>query len=1034
MSRPGLHMDGGRYSAKVWFRVLGDVCAEQDGIPVPLGRRQERRLLGLLLTEVGRAVPTERLADLLWDGEPPVRARNVIQTYVGRLRSVLLPFDVHIRTTSGGYRVDVPAEDVDLHRFQVYVASARTVAEPAERAEILAAAMDLWHGPLLGDVATERLRSRLGAAFEELRLTALEQYAEAELACGHCAQAIALLANVATIHPVRERLVGLLMQAYADAGRKSEALAVYREARQTLVNELGLEPGAYLRQRHEQMLRGDDPKVGRALDAARASESLPFRPFQLPADLPDFVGRQEATRTLVAALSGPPVGAYPAVASISGMPGTGKSALAIHAAHRLREYYPDGQIYLDLAGDDIGTVEADDALGQMLVGLGFTQATLPPTSGERSAVLRSLCAERRLLLVLDNARTGDHVLPLFPANPRCGVLVTSRMHLGGLSAWPHVEVPQLDAEDALELLARIIGRPRVNTEPDAAARVAELCAGLPLAIRIAGTRLAARSHHGLGWLVTRLETEQTRLDELSTTGAALRSSFDISYRGLDETLQHALCQLGLLDVPDFGAWLAAATLDCSLREAEECIDGLVEARLLGLAAAGAVDVTRFRFHQLIRLYAREMAVHVESPESRSAVLARGYGACLTLAERLDQRLRRHTKLVSSGRPRSPINELVEPSDSVDPTISLVAERGTLVAAVHACAGLGWSDLAWDLGLTLQRFLESQHHFHDWLEVATAGLGAARASGDRHAEAAVLCSLGELHAVQDHYVAATEAFQHALTVARGGGHDRVEARALLGLSVTHTAGGKLDDSVRLAREALRLVDDRLDPGTAAETWMSLGTAQYQQRELSAAEVSFRHALDGFVATGDRLNQAILLVNMGTTLQASERWAEAERAYNRSAEICREIGFRNGEGFVYRALGSMLLRTGETDRAEQTLTAALTIVHDYADQLTEGIVLNKLGELFRSTDLDRSRQYFDEAVELLGDSELPTLLADALTGLGDTELLAGEPARARKAWARARDVIEPNDADRAASLRRRLAEPPTPRTTDSRTQDR
>jgi tetratricopeptide (TPR) repeat protein len=390
-----------------------------------------------------------------------------------------------------------------------------------------------------------------------------------------------------------------------------------------------------------------------------------------------------------------------------------------------------------------------------------------------------------------------------------------------------------------------------------------------------------------------------------------------------------------------------------------------------------------------------------------------------VAEHLDQGLRKHTKLVTSGWPRPPVDELIEPSDSTDPTASLIAERGALVAAVHACADLGWSDLAWDLGLTLQRFLESHHHFDDWSEVATAALSAARSSDDRHAESAALCSLGELHEVQDQYAAATQAYQQALTIARDGGYDRVGARALLGLSGTHTAIGQLDDATRFAGEALSLVDDSLDPGTAAEAWMSLGRTQHRQGDAAAGNVSYRRALDGFVATGDRLNEAILLVNMGTALGVSERWEEAEHAFNQSVDICREIGFRNGEGFAHTALGSMLRRKGEAGRAEQALTAALDIVRDYADQFTEGLILNNLGELLRPIDLDRSRRYFTEAVELLRDGELPALLADALIGLGDTDLLSGEPTRAHAAWLRAEGVVDPSDTDRAAEIRRRLA---------------
>ena len=998
------------------FQLFGEVRAEHDGVPVDLGRRQERCLLGLLLTEPGRVLPVGRIADLLWEGRPPAGARGAIQTYVGRLRSVLAPHGVRIATVAAGYRVDVPAEDIDLHRFRAMVTSARELVDPAERSRVLTAALELWRGPVLGDVATERLRAQVGAPAEELRLAAVEQCAEAALDCGDPSHAIALLGGAAELRPVRERSVGLLMAAYSAAGRTSEALDAYRRARRALVEELGLEPGPYLARQHQRVLRsGDrDPAPGSGTAAPT------FRPFQLPPDLPDFVGRREAVKTLVATLSGDASGAFPAVVSVTGMPGTGKSALAVHVGHLLHAQYPDGQIYLDLAGDDVGTIDTHGALGRVLQALGFTQAALPVGVDERTAALRSLSADRRLLLVLDNAHGADHVEPLLPANPRCGVLITSRAQLGGLLAWPEVELAPLDVADGLEMLSRILGRQRVGAEPDAGLRVVELCAGLPLAIRIAGTRLAARPHQSLAWLATRLGGERTRLDELSVGGTALRTSFDVCYHGLDPQRQRALRLLALLEVPDFGGWLASATLDRTPREAEDLVDGLIEARLLGVAPAAAADLPRFRMHQLIRLYAREAALSVDGSAERDAALGRAYSACLALAERLDQGLRAHVKLVSSGRPRPPVPALSEVDDPAGVAAWFAAEHGTLVAAVHGCAALGWADLTWDLSLTLQRFLESHHHFRDWHEVATAGLSAARAGGDRRAESALLCSLGEAHAVQDEYAAADAAFREALTVAEECGDQRVRARALLGLSIVAEARGELEAAAAIAGTALDIVDERLDSGTAAEARMALGSIRYKQGDLAGAEAQYAPALAGFTATGDRMNQAILLVNMGTTYRAAGRWAEAERAFGRSAEICREIGFRNGEGFAYTALGVLLRQLGRNSGAEQALNAALAIVREYADRFTEVLILINLGELFRPSDVDRSRLHFTEAVALVAEAELPNYLADALCGLGETELAAGRPDDARQAWTRAACVLDPIDAARATALRARVAE--------------
>jgi hypothetical protein len=334
------------------------------------------------------------------------------------------------------------------------------------------------------------------------------------------------------------------------------------------------------------VLRGDEsptPPAGSQL----LSPSQVIRPLQLPPDLADFVGRQDATRAILEGLRGKPRGSFPAVAAVSGMPGVGKSALAIHAAHLLREEYPDGQIYLDLAGDDIGTIDTHGVLGHILTGLGFAATALPATAGERTAVLRSLCAERQVLLVLDNAISAEHIRPLLPAGSRCGVLVTSRAHLGGLSAAPHLELVPLASAAAVQLLRSIAGPDRTDADPEAAIQVAEACAGLPLAIRIAGTRLAIRPHRSVRWLAQRLAADTTRLDELSIAGTAMRTSIDVSYADLGGTLQRSLRALALLDVPEMGIWLVEAALGSSLEDAEEAVDGLLQAHLLTVAPAGA---------------------------------------------------------------------------------------------------------------------------------------------------------------------------------------------------------------------------------------------------------------------------------------------------------------------------------------------------------------------------------------------------------------------------------------------------------------
>ncbi len=1030
---------------RIDFRVIGEFRLLAGQVPVPLGSPRRRALLAVLVACANETVLAPALLAELWPYGPPPNALPNLRTYASELRH-RVPAEVaeRIVTLHGGYQLRVERGELDIWRLRQQHEAARSALDRGDAAAAVTALEPaqpmLMSGGVFPGVTAGPILEAARAGFADECRNALEAYFEACILAGSPAGVISALRAHVRRHPLGEHGYALLMAALSRAGQNAAALDAYQQARRLLIDELGIEPGAELQQTQRSILRGDRDQAGAPGSPPRSAGQLGgalFRPFQLPPDLPDFAGRREAVKNVSELLSGGSPGAWPAVASITGMPGTGKSTLAVHVAHQLREEFADGQLYLDLGGDDLGAVDPHDALGQVLTGLGLAAEAIPASSAERTALLRSLCADRRLLLVLDNVRAAGQVLPLFPSGSGCGLLVTSRSGLAELQSWPHVELAPLDPSEGVELLARIVGTGRVRADLEAAARVVELCAGLPLAIRIAGTRLAARQHQSIGWLAGRLGDERTRLDELAVTGVALRSSFDLAYRSLDPALRRGLRVLGMLDLPDFGTWTAAAALASPIREAEDVIDGLVQARLLTVTAGRALDVPRFRFHQLVRLYARDIAAAAD-PAALDAAVARAYSACLAAAARMDQRLRSHVPLVTSDRAETGSEVLPE---SAEPAAWFATEQATLVAAVRGSAARGWHDLTWDLALTLQRFLESHHHFRDWKEVVSAGLAAARAGGRRLAEAALLCSLGELHLVQDEHDSAAAAFGETLDLlrdtrpgeqdarpgeqdARPGEQDarpgerRARARALLGMCSVYAARGQLKESAQAARTTISIVDEGLDPGIAAEAWMGLGATQHLQGKFELASESFVRALAGFTATGDQMNQAILLVNMGTTHSAANRLEDAERCFRQSALICGQIGFRNGEGFAFTALGSMLQRRGDHAEAERALLAALEIVRDRADTYTESVIMIRLGELCQASDLDRSREHFSRAAGLLSSGQLPVMLADSLAGLGTTEALAGRDDAAREAWTRAVSLLEPVDAGRAGEIRKQL----------------
>jgi DNA-binding SARP family transcriptional activator/tetratricopeptide (TPR) repeat protein len=1016
-------------SCPVDIQLLGDVQVVAGGRVLALHGRRQLRLLAALALNVSRVVSIDRLTEVVWPPgtQMPATARRQIQDLVSRLRKDLTGAGSSrsaLAAQGSGYVLRIPANAVDVSRFRHAVAVGRASRDiDPERAAIeFRSALRQWRGDALAGLNCLSLDAER-AGLAELRMLTWEQVIEIELDLLRHEELLGELAALVELHPTRERLVQLHMQALYQAGRTADALNAFQGLRRRLAADLGVEPSQQLQDAHLTLLRNDRPGRRQPPRAQRPGGPPPGRaeakpPFQLPADLPDFVGRRDVVNAVVAALSARPGGAYPAAVSITGIPGVGKSSLAVHAAHLLRNRYPGGQIYLDLASAGAGAVDPHDGLGRVLLALAVASQALPTSTAERAALLQSLTARRSLLLVLDNAAETAQVFPLLPANPRCGVLVTSRSVLSGLSAWPNVAVTPLDQPDSLELLGCIIDPHRVAAEPTASTRIAEICAGLPLAIRIAGTRIAARSHQSLTWFADRLSSDQTRLDELAVGGVTIRGSFDISYHGLGPAERRALRLLGLLEVPDFAAWLAAAALGCRVADAEDRLDSLVGAGLLSVAATGVASPPRFRFHQLSRLYAVSRAKTEESETSRTAALVRAYGTCVALAGQADQRLRRSVPLAASEPSVELSSELIGMHRGVPPDAWFAAERGTLVAVVQAAAGLGRPDLAWNLSLALQRYLESHHHFSDWAHVVGIGLAAARASQNLQAEAALLCSLGEQHAVNDDHAAAREAFGRASQIARECGYRPAQAHALRGLSASYLAGGNLRQAMTTAQAALDLVDPATDPNEAAEIQMGLGAALYLLGELDRSEHYYLRALASFEQLGDLMNMSIVLVDLGSLYRDSGRLDLSEQALRRSARICGEIEFDNGKAFAYCGLGALLAHRGDTAQAEQALLDALAIVRQHTDLATEAKIRCTLGELYLHCNPPQAKTHFADSVTLAATLELNGQLARALTGLGDAEQQAGNPAAAVAAWRDALDLRHALDPVRAAGLRDRL----------------
>jgi DNA-binding SARP family transcriptional activator len=611
----------------VRYGVLGPLevfVADRDRTPTA---PRLRTLLALLLIRANQVVATDELMTELWGDRLPASAANSLQVFVARLRGLLAPAVAPrapgqvLLTCPSGYRLQVGACQLDLHTFDSLAEEGELAlagGDPARATRLLREALALWRGPLFAGVPTGSGLQLHALRIEECRLRVLEQRLEADLRLGRHAELVPELETLVAAHPLREGVHGKLIVALYRAGRRAESIAAYRRLRARLADELAVEPSAAVRRLYRAVITADP-----AIAAPRPSIVVRREagPAQLPPDIADFTGREEAVAALEAPLlAGPGTDrtAVPVV-SVAGPAGVGKTALAVHCAQRLRGRYPDGQLYLDLCGTGPKPLQPRAALGHLLRGLGVDPAAIPESVAERSSLLRSRTAGRRILVLLDDATDESRVRPLLPGSHGCGVVVTSRRRLPGLAGAVPLDLGRFTGAEAVRLLERLTGPARVLADPAAARAIARLCDHLPLAVRAAGARLAARPDWSLARLAQRLADGRSRLDELTAGDLDVRAGVGASYRALRPAARRGLRLLGLLPGGEFAAWTAAALLGTGTAAAEALVDSLVDAQLLQLTGR---DPVRYRCPDLVRLFAAERLYADEPPEVRRAARRR----------------------------------------------------------------------------------------------------------------------------------------------------------------------------------------------------------------------------------------------------------------------------------------------------------------------------------------------------------------------------------------------------------------------------
>lgn len=914
------------------FRVLGQLCLWNGTGWAPVRAAQQRQVLAVLLAEPRLTVSATQLVDELWGDSPPRTAVNTIQGYVMRLRRALGgDAGAELVTRDRGYQLLVADEQVDSRLFEQLVdAGHRNLAAGRMDAAVgqLKAGLALWRGPALDDVPASPAVTAEAARLEQRRLTALAARLGADLALGRHADVVDELQGLVEMHPLREELRAHLMMALYRCGRRADALAVYREGRAVLVAELGMEPGPALRKLEAAVL-ADEPSLTLATETVVAQ---PHRivPAQIPAGARGFTGREEQIR----ALDEPGV----AVSLISGMAGVGKTALAAHWAHRVRDRFGDGQLYVNLRGNSGGpALRPIEALAQVLHSLGVAAERVPVDLDEAAALYRSMLADRRMLIVLDDANHPDQVRPLLPGVPGCLVLVTSRGVLAGLVARDGAHSTRIDvlaADEAVRLLVHLLGTRRAAEEPDAVAELASLCAYLPLALRIAAANLIADPGESIGAYAKRLRVGN-RLAALEVEGdaqAAVRASFDLSYAALPAPARRLFRLIGSVPGTDVTAASAAAVAGITDAEAESLLSLLTTWHLLDEHTSG-----RYRCHDLLRLYAAERSQVHDIPQDRYDAVDRLHDWYLRTVDSAAQLL--YPQMLRLTLPAGP--EAQDFGAHGKALEWLDSERPNLVAMITDAAGRRPRPVIWQLADALRGYFWLRMYTVDWLTVASAGLSTAEAAGDSRAKVVALLSLADAHFRQGKHQQAVEFSRRALEIARQADWPEAQAAALGNLANLHMESGRPREAAELHREALAS-NRRTGRRTAqANNLSNLGLVYRHMGDLRQALATYHEALAVNRELGSPHAAAVTLGNLGGVLHDLGRFAEAMSHLEEALAMHREVGDRGAEADARGDLAAVYRDGGHYGVALDHAHAALALARDSGDAYSEADALCTLG---------------------------------------------------------------------------------------------
>ena len=1005
---------------RVRFEILGPMRVTDGRGTYPVAGGRQRILLGALLEHANKPMPAERLAEVVWDGEPPDGAVPTLRTYVMRLRRGLGPGAAErIVTEDNGYVVQVEEDELDALYFQAQCRTAEAAVRGADwplADRAVERALSQWRGTPLLDVPCRTLQEAWLPRLEQSHLQVREWQAEAALHLGRNEQLILPLRELTAAHPLRERFHAQLMLALYRTGRQAEALAAYQDARRALVEALGIEPGAELRALHAQILSGEvepspvssaepapAPMPAPAFAAGRQPQDVKVVPRQLPAAARHFTGRQSELDLLIGQvaaasqnLDSHDSGGTVVISAIDGMAGIGKTALAVCAAHAVAEHFPDGQLFLDLHGYTPGHEPrtAAEALDWLLRALSVPPGRIPADAEQAAALYRQCLAGTRTLIVLDNAATEAQVRPLLPGDGPCLVLVTSRRRLKGLDDAHSVALGLLSPPDAVALLRAVAGPDRIAPGDPLADEIAGLCGHLPLALRIAGSLLRHRPTWPLEHLAGRLRDQQQRVSVLRDGERELAAVFDLSYAGLDERHRVLWRSLGLAPGPDLDVYAAAALVQDDPTTVAGLLEDLVDHNLLGADAPG-----RYRLHDLMRVHACTLAAADPEPERDAAVarLLHYYAHTGQVASAVIARIPR-------PGPTGPVPAHAPDLAETETARGwLRAEHPALSAAFAQAHAADLDEHVIALAAGLAEILQTDAPYPRALEIHQVAAETAERLDRPAARANALNDLGRVQYDLGDYPAMDKTLTRALELSRALGDRLGEGNALTYLGRSRYVTGDLSGAEDAHSQALTLYRSLVSSLGEANALTDLGRAWTLTGDYAGADDAHMRALEIYRALGHRLGEAFTLTFLGTVSTMTGDYPAAERTLSSALELYRAQGHRQGEANALADLGRVRSLTGDHGGAQQAYLRALEIYRAFGHRLGEAYTLTQLGSVRTLTgDLPAAVDALTRALEInraLGDR---LGQANALTHLGRAQTRAGRYTDAEQALTRALEI--------------------------------